>query len=233
MGTSRDYYEKVWSDSDQDGPLTEYMIRAIETKHLIGNKVIDIGCGDGELAEEIRSPGRSVFGLDISLAALKYATRRGVIPFLGDASGTIFPIRDHSVDTVISLENIEHIFDPCRYLAEIYRVLVPGGVLIMSSPNARFIDFSFPFFFRGEAIKTAISEKGYDGGHLHYFTFAELEKIVTETGFEIIKLEGIALRKYPGLKQVLFRVLARIWERKVLEEYYCKGIFLVAAKPNC
>jgi len=100
-----------------------------------GKRVLDLACGEGYGARALLNAGAiSVLGVDVSLATAAHAHRRyGLSVCVGDACA--IPLRDASVDLVVSFETLEHLTEPERFLDECRRVLVPGGVLIISTPN--------------------------------------------------------------------------------------------------
>lgn len=102
-----------------------------------GRAVLDIACGEGYGSNLIAQKALSVIGVDnapkvIRHAAAKY--RRENLKFLtGDCLK--IPLPPQSVDVVVSFETIEHISRHERFISEIKRVLRPGGILIISSPD--------------------------------------------------------------------------------------------------
>lgn len=101
--------------------------------HLPRNpRLLDIGCGTGMLLDDLKEVGSAV-GLDYSMLALEYCRKRN-LPNLGRADACNLPVQDDSVDVITALDVIEHIGDDAGMLAEMQRVLKPGGVAIMSVP---------------------------------------------------------------------------------------------------
>ena len=100
-----------------------------------GKRVLDIACGEGYgTAALLRSGAASVIGVDVSAEACAHATRRyGIEARVGDAQK--IPLPDASVEVVVSFETIEHLTRPDLFLDECVRVLAPGGVCIVSTPN--------------------------------------------------------------------------------------------------
>jgi SAM-dependent methyltransferase len=100
-----------------------------------GKRVLDIACGEGYGAAALQRAGASsVVGVDISADICRHARERyGIDARPGPAES--IPLPDESVDVVVSFETIEHVPDPLRFLDECARVLVPGGRLIVSTPN--------------------------------------------------------------------------------------------------
>lgn len=102
-----------------------------------GRDVLDIACGEGYGCHLLAQVAKSTVGVDIDAQMIAYAGRQYAsdqLRFLvGDA--TSIPLPAASVDVVVSFETIEHFQDHERFLAEVARVLRPGGLLIISSPN--------------------------------------------------------------------------------------------------
>jgi 2-polyprenyl-3-methyl-5-hydroxy-6-metoxy-1,4-benzoquinol methylase len=101
-----------------------------------GRRVLDAGCGMGYGSAILAEAGAAqVTGVDISAPAIEAAraTAGGAAFEVGDIAS--LPLSDNSVDLVVCLETIEHVEEPERALDELARVLVPEGLLVLSSPN--------------------------------------------------------------------------------------------------
>ena len=103
--------------------------------YVQGKRVLDIACGEGYgAAALLQSGAASLTGVDISGEACEHAARMyGITTKVGDAKN--IPLADKSVDVVVSFETIEHTDNPDLFLDECARVLVPGGKLVISTPN--------------------------------------------------------------------------------------------------
>jgi ubiquinone/menaquinone biosynthesis C-methylase UbiE len=102
-------------------------------------RVLDAGCGVGYGAALLAHDGRQVVGVDASPEAVDAAEQRnadGRLHFLV-ADAAQLPFDDASFEAVTCFEVIEHVPDPDVLLSELARVLVPGGLLCLSTPNAR------------------------------------------------------------------------------------------------
>jgi SAM-dependent methyltransferase len=112
--------------------------------------VVDAGCGMGDETTRLAAPGRVVIGVDYDAATAIDATGRlgrsngtGTVRFAAmDASR--MALRSASVDAVCSSHIIEHFTYPERHVAEMARVLAPGGTAFILTPNAP-ADFENPF----------------------------------------------------------------------------------------
>jgi len=113
---------------------------AFARRFAVGRSVLDVACGEGYGSALLAEVAGEVTGIDIAAAAVAHAraryAARGNLRF-AVASATALPLADASVDVVASFETLEHLpaSDQPRMLAEIARVLKPGGVLVISAPN--------------------------------------------------------------------------------------------------
>lgn len=99
---------------------------------LKGKKVLDVGCGTGGVLQMLEGLGAEAEGVDVSQAALEYCRHKNLKVTLGD--GAKLPYPDSVFDLVISSDVLEHIENDVTAVAEIKRVLKPGGVLIATVP---------------------------------------------------------------------------------------------------
>jgi len=129
-------------------------------------RLLEVGGGSGRVAEPV---GATV--LDPARGMLERARGRGLETIRG--SGTDLPIREGSVDAVLVADAFHHFPDQERCLAEIERILAPGGVLVVREfdPGTR----------RGRAL--ALSERlfGFDST---FHTAAELEELIGSVGLD-------------------------------------------------
>ncbi len=76
-------------------------------------------------------------------------------------------------------------------IAEIKRVIKPGVTLVLITPNFRKLKNILILIFNGVFPKTSGDPIGWDGGHLHYFTYRDIKYILTKCGFKTLLLEGL------------------------------------------
>ena len=112
-------------------------------------RVLEVGCGMGQLTEKLSSEANEVYAFDLSLNNLAYTrdNRAGdnVFLFLGNALE--IPFRDNFFDIVVASEVIEHVPDPRRMTDELDRVCRKGGKICLSTPNANIVFYPRFFFF--------------------------------------------------------------------------------------
>lgn len=102
-------------------------------------RLVDVGCGDGALCGVIAQDlGCRVTGVDPSAIAIRFAdeefARRGLSGEFVQAEGYRYPFPDGAFDTAVCSDVIEHVREPEALLAEIHRLLRPGGVLVLTTP---------------------------------------------------------------------------------------------------
>lgn len=98
--------------------------------------VLDLACGSGPMSRELTTSDRTVIGLDISAAELQLAAERGPGPWVR-ADGLRLPFRDSSIDAMTSSIGLVVITPLNALIAEVARVLRPGGVLAAIAPALR------------------------------------------------------------------------------------------------
>jgi SAM-dependent methyltransferase len=113
---------------------------AFAQRFLVGKRVVDVACGEGYGSALVAGIAANVVGVDIDPQAVTHAraSYAGVAQLrFVEGSATALPLPDASADAVVSFETIEHLdaADQPRMMAEFARVLVQGGLLVLSSPN--------------------------------------------------------------------------------------------------
>ncbi|MBI2020933.1 methyltransferase domain-containing protein [Candidatus Giovannonibacteria bacterium] len=167
-----------------------------------GGLVLDIGAGDGRFLEEMERLGYKTYGVDV-----KPESMRGNI-IAGKAEE--LPFSSNMFDFINSSEVTEHVDDPKKMCAEIFRVLKPGGKSYISFHN-RFgvYDYHYHIYFINwiprewtEAVlKFARRQKpdGYGGRQklvsMHYFTYKRAKKMLNKTGFAVYDIREDKLKK--------------------------------------
>jgi 2-polyprenyl-6-hydroxyphenyl methylase/3-demethylubiquinone-9 3-methyltransferase len=96
--------------------------------------LVDAGCGGGLLAPHVRRLGYRHVGVDLRRSGLEQSASRGMVPVTGDV--TALPLADGCADVVVAGEILEHVTDLPGTVAELCRVLRPGGLLVLDTVNA-------------------------------------------------------------------------------------------------
>jgi SAM-dependent methyltransferase len=165
-------------------------VRAYLDRLPAATRVLDVGCGEGVLLEEYA--GRlTIEGVD-----LNYASDR-----VRPAPATALPFGDASFDRVLCLDVLEHLplEDQPAAMAELFRVLVPGGEALVSVPNLAHLQSRVRFFLTGSLIRTA-SERKHPGDR----PVSEYVRLARAAGFAIRRRWGV-FPTVPGVTRVIRR----------------------------
>jgi SAM-dependent methyltransferase len=137
--------------------------------------LLEIGCGAGGLLKEL-SRTSVAYGMDVEAESMKYCQERGLERLcLGDAAA--LPYRSEQFDAVVCVDVLEHLDDDRAALADIYRVLKPGGRLLATVP----------------AFQWLWSRRDVQLHHKRRYTLAELRERVAAAGFRTLKISYINL----------------------------------------
>jgi 2-polyprenyl-6-hydroxyphenyl methylase/3-demethylubiquinone-9 3-methyltransferase len=163
---------------------------------LEGKTALDVGCGAGLLAEPLTRLGAKVTGLDASPALIVAARDHAAAMGLNiDYRAGELAALEGRFELVTCMEVIEHVADPAAFVRDLAARLAPGGLLIMSTPNAT----------RWSKLLTITLAEGL--GHVPRGThdFAKfiapdrLKSLLADTGLNCIDVEGIAFSPTRGL----------------------------------
>jgi SAM-dependent methyltransferase len=170
---------------------------------LRGKRVLDCGCGAGNYALEYARLGARTVGVEYQRDKLQSAPRGtpGVLLMAADASA--LPLASESFDVVVLNEVLEHVPDQRLVLAELRRVLTPGGRLVLMSPNRL-----YPFESHGVTLRLgsrplpahtpfvpyvplALGTLVFEYWARNYWPW-ELRALVRDAGFHIVQTGYVA-----------------------------------------
>jgi len=137
---------------------------------------LDVGCATGMLIEWMKGQGWDASGVDLCRESAEYGmAHRGILIRVGTLEEAKLP--DESFSVVHFSHLIEHVPDPVGYLAEVRRILKPGGFAVITTPN---VDGMQARLF-GKGWRSAIAD------HLVLFSRDTLGRMIRESGFEVLK----------------------------------------------
>lgn len=140
-------------------------------------RVLDIGCGAGQLLQEAQRRGWEVLGTELSQVAAQHASQvLGVSIHCGDFRALGLPAG--SLDVVVMQAVVEHLRAPVDFLRDSAALLRPGGVLFFSVPNVASAEHRLARLL-GQPWRGFIIE------HLYYFTPAFLRRLMADLGLEV------------------------------------------------
>lgn len=144
-----------------------------------GKNVLEIGCATGDLLIQIKNVGARARGLEISDFAADIARKRG----LDVTAGTIEAFvqeTDDKFDIVIALEVIEHVLSPTFFFELVARIIRPGGLLILSTPNYACVK-RFGKHWLGFNMSFE---------HIYFYSLVVLIKITSKCGLRLSYVES-------------------------------------------
>jgi len=183
---STDYASKLWG-AHQVKPTATYL-GGLKLRYCLDDlegargKVLEVGCGGGAMLRAIKTyrPDLDVYGCDFSWQAVRTAREWpvGVNYLAGNAHS--LPLANETYAAVVMLDVLEHLPDPRLALAEIQRVLVPGGRLHLFVPCE-----GDPRNLHGLLWRLGWQAKEKLIGHIQHFTASALQTLLAELGFHI------------------------------------------------
>lgn len=184
--------DQAWSPSEH--PFYPFERALVEKVGKRGDICLDYGCGDakryGKILQEM---GFNYQGFDISHTAVRQAGALGLNVSRLNSDGTT-DLPDGSCDFAICFEVFEHLMEPDHALAEICRVLKPGGYLISSVPNAAYfarrIEFLCTGFLNPKGDPTTERSKPWRDPHIRFFSAKVLQRFLASHGLVKVTISG-------------------------------------------
>lgn len=170
---------------------------------------LDIGCSSGDYLAYLRTLGWEVYGIELDEEAARYAREHfGIDVRAGAAEQVLSGFPDESFDVVTMWHVLEHLFDPSLVLAEVQRVLRPGGILMLEMPNFDSLWASVlgEYWFPLEIPR-----------HLYHFAPPTLRAMLTKTGFRLTRLTGV-----PAPIEIIWSI-GTFWNRWPCRKKYSQG----------
>ena len=141
-------------------------------------RLLEIGCGQGEVLAEARMRGFVVSGTEISSHAAAVANRRLPEPAVRVGALDQVALPASHFDAILAADVIEHVRDPHAFLTRVHQLLAPGGVLLLVTPS---LDSWTRRWLRSRWMEYKIE-------HLYYFSAASLRLLLEQCGFGAIRI---------------------------------------------
>jgi 2-polyprenyl-3-methyl-5-hydroxy-6-metoxy-1,4-benzoquinol methylase len=197
---ARAYHEAIWEQIEPGGRPSDLALRLgfLSGEVSRGERVLDVGSGEGVFATALLDAGASVLAADIAQEPLRRAMRERpdlrtwLLP-----SEAEWGLEDASFDVVWAGEVIEHVADTAGWLSEARRVLRPGARLLLTTPDHGLLT----------RLHMALSVQAWSarleprGEHLRLYTRTSLGALLAEFGFTQVRVRGAG--GVPGARRVL------------------------------
>jgi 2-polyprenyl-3-methyl-5-hydroxy-6-metoxy-1,4-benzoquinol methylase len=192
MPASEDYHEALWEAHPEGLEPVDFARRSdFLLSHVgAGERVLDVGCGEGRFAAELARAGVEVVGIDIATEPLRRARERHPeLDLRQMPAERAWPLKDASFDAVWAGEVIEHVADTAGWLSELRRVLRSGGLLLLSTPDHGRLRML------GWALAPRAFTAHFDprSDHLRFYTLGTLSELLEDFGFQ-----DVAVRRAGG-----------------------------------
>jgi 2-polyprenyl-3-methyl-5-hydroxy-6-metoxy-1,4-benzoquinol methylase len=193
----RHEYESTYTRSDDVSVIT--LSRFPELLNLFGqykvnNTIIDVGAGNGHFIKAAKDAGWIAYGTEFEERAVRICEAKGIIMQAGKLDSRNY--KPDFFDVITSFEVIEHINNPLEELTNFNRILRPGGLVYITTPNfnslsRRIIGGKWSVFNYPE--------------HLSYYTPRTLNQLFTSKGFKCVKMETTGINYDRFVKSLGFK----------------------------
>jgi 2-polyprenyl-6-hydroxyphenyl methylase/3-demethylubiquinone-9 3-methyltransferase len=177
--------EPAWHDD----AIASHVLHVLATDTSI-RRVLEAGCGNGNLSARIAARGFEVTAFDSSPSGVAHARSAYAVPRfeVGSVYDDLQEWLGGGFDACVSVEVVEHLYDPRAFVRRVFDVLRPDGLFIVSTP------------YHGYAKNLALALTGrmdshfsalWDGGHIKFWSRATLTRLLHEHGFDVVDFKGV------------------------------------------
>ena len=197
-----------------------------------GKYLLDIGCGCGAFLDLARQHGYAVSGIEMSASQVSHA--RGHLHLdvtHADTVAVLLPGKEGYFDAVTMWDVLEHMVNAKEAVAAVYRLLKPGGILMIKIPNSCFQ------LLKAHVCRLVFPSMGKvlgAGDHVIHFTRSTISRLLRDCGFRILMFENSQLERSRHSPLSIFRdgyyALARVMER--ITGLHIGNYYFIAARKE-
>lgn len=149
-----------------------------------GSRVLDLGCGEGQLLAHLETRGCTIQGVEIDGDAVVRAVRRGVPVIEADIEGELSTFADQSYDVVVLSQTLQAMVNPAHVLLELRRVGARG---VVSVPNFGLWRNRLALLRGRMPVSATIPHAWYETPNIHLSTLVDLQALLDEVGLVVEK----------------------------------------------
>lgn len=174
-----------------------------------GGRLLDLGCAFGERLYAFKAVGWNVTGLDAHGPSVRFARETLGLDVRRGSLDEPLPFPESDFDVVVASMALEHVRSPSRTLAEIVRILKPGGRVFLAVPDFSGLEFRL---FKDRCYALQVPQ------HLHHFTPPTLLELLGNSGLRLVRLDhcAVATDVLESLKLLDLDILKRLGESRSL-----------------
>lgn len=204
-----------------------------------GETILDCGTGMGFYARTLDRlyPDTRVVGIDMDVRALAFA-RTHLAEDIAVVHGDItrMPLANESVDSVLMSEVLEHLPDEAAGLAEVRRVLKPGGKLAITVPDSHYSAWYDPINRLSEAFRRRPIRTGPFAGiwanHVRLYEPDRLRQVLVDAGFSVGPIERLTHYCFPGTQTIVYTFGKGLIERNLLPGAISRSVHRFEGEAN-
>lgn len=185
--TGYDYFDDVSLDDHHSFllPRVFELLEELKNDSVKKNSIFEIGCGNGSVANILANRGWEIIGVDPSIKSIKLANKGFPnIKLYNGSTDDDLVSKYKNFPIVISLEVIEHVFDPHNFVKVAFNLLEPGGTLILSTPYHGYLK-NLVLALSGRMDEHYLPL--WKNGHIKFWSQKTLNQLLENAGFEEMK----------------------------------------------
>ncbi len=152
-------------------------------------RLFDLGCGNGSTAAALTGDGWTVQGIDPSETGIVQACAN--YPEIDLQTGSAYEdlaARFGNFPVLVSLEVVEHLYDPRSFAGCVFDLLQPGGIALITTPYHGYLK-NLAIAFTGKT--DAHFDPLWDHGHIKFFSESKFQKLLIEAGLEVLRVHRV------------------------------------------
>ena len=227
MNKTKSYHEHSDYDKEPAGLrkldfIVEAIDKYIKNKEKSEIKILDIGCGKGNISIALASLGHQVLGIDLNAPSVESAKKKNKFKnaeFKVQNATKLDPSEKY--DCIIASEVFEHIEKPSEFAKKIKNNLNENGILIATIPNGKSLEETIRKYSSntelGRKLKKSVKKKIdeeivqtlSDSPHIHFFSLKEFKNLLDDAGYNILSIRNAAAIFKESFYLVLRYILKR------------------------